>query len=83
MAWHNGSLLALSLFGVILAILGVVHLRKTREVFDFYRSFNDQRISEGRPWLQVPGGASKQVTRLFGWFLVALGVVAFVGGVRS
>jgi hypothetical protein len=35
-----------------LAIFGVVHFRKTGQAFNSYKSFNDKRVSEGRPWLQ-------------------------------
>lgn len=66
--------LPLALVGVALVALGGLHLRRTDSVFAFYRRFN-----EGRGVFQLPGGASPTATRLFGWALIAIGVMAFIG----
>jgi hypothetical protein len=83
MGGPDGQTFAFWLVGVALVVLGVVHLWKTSEVFDFYKSFNDKRIGEGRPWLQMLGGASPATTRVMGWLLVALGAMAFIGGLTE
>lgn len=66
--------LPLAVVGVVLVALGGLHLRGTDSVFEFYRRFN-----EGKGLFQLPGGASQRATRLLGWALIAIGVMAFVG----
>lgn len=66
--------LPLAFVGVVLVALGGLHLRRTDSVFEFYRRFN-----EGKGLFQLPGGASPTATRFFGWALIAIGVMAFIG----
>jgi hypothetical protein len=66
--------LPLAVVGVVLVALGGLHLLRTDSVFEFYRRFN-----EGKGLFQLPGGASQRATRLLGWALIAIGVMAFIG----
>jgi hypothetical protein len=66
--------LPLAFVGIVLVALGGLHLRRTHSVLDFYRRFN-----EGRGLFQLPGGASPMATRLSGWALIGIGVMALIG----
>ncbi len=64
----------LAFVGIGMVAFGALHLWKTDRLFAFYARFN-----EGKGPLQLPGGASERVTRLFGAALIAIGIMALIG----